>query len=33
LVKFGEWAKTQPCQIDIIDVVNKTHKIFNGSLI
>jgi hypothetical protein len=29
LVKFGEWAKTQPCQIDIIDVVNKTHKIFN----
>lgn len=29
LVKFAEWAKTQPCQIDIIDVVNKTHKIFN----
>lgn len=29
LIKFGEWAKTQPCQIDIIDVVNKTHKIFN----
>jgi hypothetical protein len=31
LVKFAKWATTQPCQIDIIDVVNKTHKIFNKS--
>ena len=31
LVKFGQWATTQPCQIDIIDVVNKTYKIFNKS--
>jgi hypothetical protein len=29
LVKFSQWAKTQPCQIDIIDVINKTTKSYN----
>lgn len=29
LEKFEEWAKEQPCQVVIIDVVNKTTKIIN----
>lgn len=27
LLKFETWAKTQPCEIHIIDIVNKEHKI------
>jgi hypothetical protein len=30
LDKFGDWATTQNCQIIIIDVVNKTQKIYNN---
>ena len=29
LEKFEIWAKTQPCQIHIIDIVKKEHKIIN----
>jgi hypothetical protein len=29
LSKFVHWAKTQPCEIHIIDVINKTTKIVN----
>lgn len=27
---FSEWAKTQPCKITIIDVVNKIEKTYNN---
>lgn len=30
LDKFGDWATTQNCQIIIIDVINKTQKIYNN---
>jgi hypothetical protein len=30
LSKFEDWAKTQPCEIHIIDVIKKTTKIFNN---
>lgn len=29
LIKFESWAKTQPCEIHIIDIVNKEYKIIN----
>lgn len=29
LIRFEDWAKTQPCEIHIIDVVNKTIKKLN----
>jgi hypothetical protein len=29
LVKFSQWAKTQTCQIHIIDVLNETKKSYN----
>jgi hypothetical protein len=29
LSNFYHWAKTQPCEIHIIDVINKTTKIVN----
>lgn len=29
LSKFEDWTKTQSCEIHIIDVINKTTKIFN----
>jgi len=30
LFKFEQWAKTQPCKITIIDVVNKIEKTYNN---
>jgi hypothetical protein len=29
LPKFCEWAKTQPCKVTVVDVINKTTRIFN----
>jgi len=29
LLKFYHWAKTQPCEVHIIDVINKTTKSYN----
>jgi hypothetical protein len=29
LPMFEEWAKTQPCSVTIVDVVNKTSKVIN----
>ncbi len=29
LPRFEEWAKTQPCKVTVVDVVNKTTKTFN----
>jgi hypothetical protein len=29
LVEFEKWAETIDCKITIIDVINKTTKIFN----